>query len=65
MRGGIKSTYKSYNGDPNFNKIRQLEDEISANNRRLDDPFEQDKWVERKMNCEMLDEIDRLSGNRY
>jgi hypothetical protein len=48
MRGGIKSTYKSYNGDPVDNKISSLEEEIASNNRRLDDLFEQDKWIERK-----------------
>lgn len=41
-------------------RIRELEQLIRENERTLDDPYEQNKWVEREANDRYRSEIYRL-----
>jgi hypothetical protein len=44
-------------------RIEYLQSQIQRNNRSLNDPYEQNKWVEREDNERLRREIERLQSN--
>ena len=47
----------------NDSQIEYLKSQIRSNNRSLNDPYEQNKWVEREDNERLQREIERLESN--